>query len=150
MLIENGVDVNSISPNKATTALMYASNSGNLETIKLLVDNGANVYAMDRRGWTALEYARQRQQPDSDIVKYLEGKTSAIATPASAATPVTDPALRAAYNALSLKSLAAQNVYSAAAAAAKAANDNQPGTLTTNKGGYYRRKTYKKKHRTRR
>lgn len=51
------------------TALMIASYKGNLEIVKLLVDNGADVNIKSDIGNTALMFASEYGQ--LDIVKYL-------------------------------------------------------------------------------
>jgi len=59
--IKDGCDVNdNIVDNKdwsTKTPLMYASEEGNLEIVKLLISKGANVNARTKRNWTALMLA---------------------------------------------------------------------------------------------
>ena len=58
------------------TALMIASCKGNLEIVKLLVDNGADVNIKSDIGNTALMFASEYGQ--LDIVKYLVEKGADI------------------------------------------------------------------------
>ncbi len=51
------------------TALHYAVDRGNLETVKLLVAKGANVKIADKANKTALDLAREKKF--GDIVKVL-------------------------------------------------------------------------------
>lgn len=42
----------------AATPIILAASDGNAEAVAFLVENGANVNARDRKGWTALRHAR--------------------------------------------------------------------------------------------
>lgn len=76
--IEKGVDPNGIcgsdSPsfvnyNKSFSALHFASQQGKLETVKVLVENGANTEAVDNKGRTPCDLAAAEDR--LDIVEYF-------------------------------------------------------------------------------
>ena len=54
------------------TALMIASYKGNLEIVKLLIDNGADINAKDNEGWNALIEASY--EGHLGVVQYLVEK----------------------------------------------------------------------------
>lgn len=55
-------------------ALIHSAINGNLELIKLLVENGADVDAKDHNGWTAMKWAIE--QGHSDVIQFLRSKSS--------------------------------------------------------------------------
>lgn len=63
------------------TALMYASRSGKPEAIKALLNGGADAYALDRHGKTAIQYATERKYPEITnlIESFMEEKKLAEA-----------------------------------------------------------------------
>ena len=72
-MLAAGSKVNAID-NAAMTALHIAAENDNvtLEKIKLLVEAGVNVHALDSDGLTALDYAKTRTGDDaSSVVNYL-------------------------------------------------------------------------------
>jgi len=54
ILIDNGADVN-LAPDKKFK--MVAVQEEDIETVKLIIENGANINSRDRAGCTALIYA---------------------------------------------------------------------------------------------
>ncbi|MCX6076713.1 MAG: ankyrin repeat domain-containing protein [Campylobacterales bacterium] len=58
-LIKNGVDVNKTKRRSGFTALMAASCYGRVEIVKILLEEGANQYAVDIKGFTATDFARK-------------------------------------------------------------------------------------------
>ena len=55
------------------TALIIACGSGNLESIKTLVEGGADLNAKDTRGWTVLDHAHARTDPNrAAVIAYLD------------------------------------------------------------------------------
>ncbi|OQA91454.1 MAG: Ankyrin repeats (3 copies) [Elusimicrobia bacterium ADurb.Bin231] len=66
-LIEKKININA-RDNSNQTPLLKAKN---FDMIKLLVENGANINAVDAKGMSCLHYASQRGK--TDIVKYLVG-----------------------------------------------------------------------------
>ncbi|QOP45645.1 ankyrin repeat domain-containing protein [Sulfurimonas paralvinellae] len=58
-LLEQGIDVNKTTRKSGFTALMAAACYGRVEIIKLLLENGANQYAKDSKGFSAIDFARK-------------------------------------------------------------------------------------------
>jgi len=54
------------------TALMYACYDGDFESVKILIENGADINRQDNEGWTALFYAVSKNR--EDIAQYLIAK----------------------------------------------------------------------------
>ncbi|KAK0113991.1 hypothetical protein ONS96_014837 [Cadophora gregata f. sp. sojae] len=60
-LIELGVDINSTYGDRRMTPLMHAVERGNLRTMKLLLENGADVSIKAVRQWTLAHYLASRE-----------------------------------------------------------------------------------------
>ena len=58
-LLQKNIDINKINDD-TKTALMIASERGNIETVEFLLDNGANIDIQDIEGFTALMLASGR------------------------------------------------------------------------------------------
>jgi ankyrin repeat protein len=58
-LIEQGKDVNETSRKSGFTALMGAACYGRVEIAKILLQNGANQYVRDLKGFSAIDFARK-------------------------------------------------------------------------------------------
>lgn len=58
-LINQGVDINKTKRRSGFTALMAASCYGRVEIVKLLLEQGANQYATDSKGFSAVDFARK-------------------------------------------------------------------------------------------
>ncbi|MEI6682149.1 MAG: ankyrin repeat domain-containing protein [Bacteroidota bacterium] len=71
LLIKNGAKVN-LANTAGETALMLASEAGNLKLVNLLIRSGADVNAVNKVGDPALSYAGRASENKSDIVKALE------------------------------------------------------------------------------
>ncbi len=56
-LLEDGIDVNTTFPIVGTHALMVAAAFGHVDTVRALIDKGADVNAKDLTGWTPLHAA---------------------------------------------------------------------------------------------
>lgn len=69
VLIEQGYNPNHAVSMIRTTPLMLAAAHGHLETVRALLDLGADVNAEDMTGWTALHAAARNGYPD--IVRLL-------------------------------------------------------------------------------
>ena len=68
-LLENGADANAPFPIVGTRALMVAAAHGHKDTVRVLLDAGAEVNAKDFTGWTALHAAAFKGDPE--IVQLL-------------------------------------------------------------------------------
>jgi uncharacterized protein len=67
--LDKGLDVNLETPVLHTTLLIYAAAHGHLDTVKMLVDRGADVNATDVTGWTPLHAAAYGGNPE--IIRFL-------------------------------------------------------------------------------
>ena len=67
-LLKHGVNVN-IQVHNGETALMRASENGDLEMVRLLLDHGADTGVTDKDGWNAIRRASHRG--DAEMVKVL-------------------------------------------------------------------------------
>lgn len=66
-LIENGADVNAVTPDEGCIPLMDASFNGRIDVIEFLVKHGANLDHQDKYGNTALHYAVHDPIPDKQV-----------------------------------------------------------------------------------
>ena len=57
--------------NHGYTAILFASYRGNIDTIKYLIDNGADIYSINEQGINVIHMASQGNQPSS-IVYFKE------------------------------------------------------------------------------
>ena len=69
-LLEKGVSVNNITRKSGFTPLMAAVCYGRYEVFKLLLDAGADIKATERKGMTALDFARKMRK--TSMMKRLE------------------------------------------------------------------------------
>jgi ankyrin repeat protein len=69
VLLDHGARMNTRDKWDGSTALIYSSEEGQLQTVNLLLNAGARTNIRDDWGWTALLYAAARG--DMDIVKSL-------------------------------------------------------------------------------
>ena len=58
-IIEKGIDVNLTNRRSRFTPLMAAASYGRVEIITLLLKNGANKDSVDKKGFTAIDFARK-------------------------------------------------------------------------------------------
>jgi len=58
-LIEQGKDVNDTTRKSGFTALMGAACYGRVEIAKILIENGADQYVKDLKGFSAIDFARK-------------------------------------------------------------------------------------------
>ncbi|MCX6774385.1 MAG: ankyrin repeat domain-containing protein [Candidatus Micrarchaeota archaeon] len=68
-LLDAGADIESITTFSKMTLLIWTAALGNSETVKLLIERGANIDAKDNKGWTALMYAKWHG--NKETVKFL-------------------------------------------------------------------------------
>lgn len=71
VLIKSGAKVN-LANTAGETALMLASEAGNIKLVSLLISSGADVNAVNKVGDSALSYANRAMTNKSDIIKALE------------------------------------------------------------------------------
>ena len=72
-LIKMGVSVNKFSGGKSP--LMYAARYNRVEIIKLLVENGADVKALDKHGSSVAEYAKRSGAAEAyELLKEMRKK----------------------------------------------------------------------------
>jgi len=57
LLLANGANIEARVKSNGTTALMLAAESGEAQTVKLLLHKGASMEARDNDGKTALDFA---------------------------------------------------------------------------------------------
>jgi ankyrin repeat protein len=69
MLVKAGSDVDAPQDSIGQTALMGAAVSGKVETVKALLEAGANVLVKDRDGRTAIDHAEKGG--NEEIIKVL-------------------------------------------------------------------------------
>ncbi|MEK4349046.1 ankyrin repeat domain-containing protein [Paenibacillus sp. FSL P4-0184] len=74
LLIGYKCDVNH-KTNEEETALMFAVENSNLEMITMLIVNGADLLARNKKGQTALDIAKSMEQTYAikKIIEYLSG-----------------------------------------------------------------------------
>jgi predicted Fe-Mo cluster-binding NifX family protein len=84
LLIKSGANVNLVNT-AGETALMLASQSGNIKLVNLLIKSGADVNVINKVGDSALSYAKGAAENKNDIVKALE---NAGAKPVAASAKV--------------------------------------------------------------
>jgi ankyrin repeat protein len=63
LLLEHHAYIDAASPND-TTPLMMAARYGNAQTVKLLIDAGADVTLRNKQGMTARDFARAAERQD--------------------------------------------------------------------------------------
>ena len=68
-LIKKGADVNQ--DNFGWTALHHATYDGNMNACETLLENGANINAVDHKGWTPLMYAANFGKKNHEAYKFL-------------------------------------------------------------------------------
>ena len=89
LIEEVGVDINArysdsvipearyiMEPRHSYTALIEAANVNNLDIVKYLVQNGAEVNAEDSRGGTALGWAKKHN--NAEMINFLEAKGARV------------------------------------------------------------------------
>ncbi len=72
LLLDHSAYVDAGSPN-GTTPLMMAARGGHVSTVKLLLDNGADLTVKNQIGLTALDFAKTYKEPD-----VVEGLTARL------------------------------------------------------------------------
>ena len=78
LLLEKGANVN-VQDARSWTPLMYASEIGNLDLVKLLLNAGAKVHIKEERfGWSALDIAHfQDHQAVEDLIRKYQAEETA-------------------------------------------------------------------------
>ncbi len=75
-LLEKGLDVNKTNRKSGFTALMAATCYGRVEMVKLLLEKGANQYAKDAKGFTAIDFARKMNK--KSVLELLDYDPKAV------------------------------------------------------------------------
>jgi serine/threonine-protein phosphatase 6 regulatory ankyrin repeat subunit B len=78
-LLDSGAQVN-LTDEDGRTALMYASESGQLQTARMLIERGASLVARDHEGLSALDIAARAER--KDIIKLLAASEAVATKPA--------------------------------------------------------------------
>jgi len=73
-LLNEGAYIEARDGRDRQTALVFASNEGHLEIVRILIENKANINAQDDRGWTALSEASYMGR--TAVVEYLLSKNA--------------------------------------------------------------------------
>ncbi len=73
LLLKKGLNPNITRKLDGVTPLMLEVTGGNVNSVKLLLDHGANIHAVDKRGGTALQYAKEAH--NTPVVKLLMPRT---------------------------------------------------------------------------
>jgi len=68
MLLEKGVDVNAAHEVHGMTPLMRACWYGRMETVKVLLENGASIDAVNKEGKAAMDIAAERGHDEIMVV----------------------------------------------------------------------------------
>jgi hypothetical protein len=63
-LLDGGLDVNAVDGQLRRSAVMWAGIYGNVKALRILLERGANVHAVDKHGKTALAHALAREQTE--------------------------------------------------------------------------------------
>ena len=69
-LVAHGANVNAADKDMVTV-LMCAAENGRKVAVRSLLDTGADPLAVDRNGWTAVDWAYARYSPSGDVVMLL-------------------------------------------------------------------------------
>jgi ankyrin repeat protein len=93
-------DVNGLTP------LMIAANYGNLKSVKVLIDLGANCRMVDNRGYSALHFAALKNR--IEVVKFMFGKIPPLSPRATLATHLKEIAEWPTRNGMTAMALASQ------------------------------------------
>ena len=75
-LLEKGLDVNKTNRKSGFTALMAAACYGRVEITKYLLEQGANQYIKDSKGFTAIDFARKMNK--KSVLKLLDYDPEAL------------------------------------------------------------------------
>ena len=70
LLLEKGKDVNDIGRKSGFTPLMAAVCYGRYEIFRVLLDAGADIHAVEKKGMTALDFAKKMRK--KSMIKLLE------------------------------------------------------------------------------
>lgn len=73
LLLKKGLNPNATRKSDGVTPLMLEVTGGSASSVKLLLDHGANIHAVDKHGGTALQYAKEAH--NTPIVKLLVSMT---------------------------------------------------------------------------
>jgi len=72
-IIKKGIDVNKTMRRSGFTALMAAACYGRVEIIQKLIEQGVDKYALDSKGFTAIDFARKMNKKSVlEILNYDE------------------------------------------------------------------------------
>ena len=93
LLVARGADVK-MTTKRNETALAMAADRGDLEGVRLMLDKGADVNAVDFRGFTPLMYAAQYDRDSPELIRLLLSRGARVDATAEGETAVTLAAKR--------------------------------------------------------
>jgi ankyrin repeat protein len=93
LLVARGADV-TVRTKRGETALANAANRGDLATVKLLLDKGADVNSVDYRGYTPLMQAAYCDDASPELIRLLLAKGADINAKGEGETPLSLAAKR--------------------------------------------------------
>src|SRR5690606_9916692 len=63
-LVRDGIDLDAVDERSGKTAMINAAQNGNIELVRMLLENGADASLKDEQGMSACDYARYTENGD--------------------------------------------------------------------------------------